>query len=91
MSIYDICKVSFPRPIELKCAHSTYTHITIFKSNGFILSVKLDDIKFTTRYTKYELNYKYTVDNGYNNIIKIKEVSKWLKNSPEPSLLCYLA
>lgn len=45
----------------------THTTTTIFKSNGFILSVKLDNTKFIIRYTKYELNYEYTADNGYNN------------------------
>lgn len=45
MSIFDIHRISFPRLMELKCAHITYTHTTIFKSNGFILSVKSNAIE----------------------------------------------
>lgn len=46
-SIY-ICRISFPRLMRLKCAHTTHTHArthpTIFKSKGFRFSVKLNAI-----------------------------------------------
>ena len=38
ISIYGIYGISFPRLMKLKCAHAIYTHTTILKSSGFIVS-----------------------------------------------------
>ena len=78
----------FPKALGTKVyTHHTHTHHCIQIKWIYIKYQIKCYTKFITRFTKYELNHEYTVDNGYLTNLEPWKHARWNKPDTKGQIL----